>query len=135
MKKEQSTIELDLPVQVASLQGSARSKNEKPDKDTKKKPVKPKKTLLIRKKPTLNMMAQAMRLFFVKHLRKQLNTGRIQTKYLSKFEVSSLPTLLFIAVTDFFIRSAISSPPSASSAFRRLMRGQEQTSTTSLSSR
>ena len=29
-----------------------------------------KKTVLIRKKPSLNVMAQAMRLFFVKHLRK-----------------------------------------------------------------
>ena len=36
-----------------------------------------KKTVLIRKKPSLNVMAQAMRLFFVKHLRKQLNDGRL----------------------------------------------------------
>ena len=58
------------------------------DSMVKKKKVKLKKTVLIRKKPSLNVMAQAMRLFFVKHLRKQLNEGRIQTKYLTKFEVS-----------------------------------------------
>ena len=58
----------------------------KDEKKPAKQPTKPKlvkkKTVLIRKKPSLNVMAQAMRLFFVKHLRKQLNEGRIKTKYL-----------------------------------------------------
>ena len=76
--------EIDIPPTPDLPEGKKKQGKQKTNAKLAKK-----KTVLIRKKPSLNVMAQAMRLFFVKHLRKQLNDGRLQTKYLKKFEVSN----------------------------------------------
>jgi len=51
--------------------------------------------MIIKRTPTVNLLAQAMRFFFIKGFKNQIIKGEIKSKYFPQFIVS--PILLILA--------------------------------------